>query len=81
MANHKSAIKRNQQNAKRRMHNRVVKKQVKTAVRNFEAARKSGGETTDELKAAQSMLDKAAKKGAVHKRRASRKISRLARRV
>ncbi len=63
------------------MQNRVVKKQVKTAVRKFEAARKSGGETTGELRAAQSMLDKAGKKGAVHKRKASRKISRLARRV
>ena len=81
LANHKSAIKRNQQNARRRMQNRVVKKQVKTAVRKFEAARKSGGETTGELRAAQSMLDKAGKKGAVHKRKASRKISRLARRV
>lgn len=81
MANHKSAIKRNQQNAKRRMRNRIVKKQVKTAVRKFEAARKSGEEATGQLKAAQSMLDKAAKKGVLHKRTASRKISRLSRRV
>lgn len=81
MANHKSAIKRNIQNAKRRMRNRMVKTRVKTAIKSVQAAQQSGNDAAAELTAAQAIIDKAAKKGVIHKRTASRKISRLTRRI
>lgn len=83
MANHASAIKRNLQSQKRRLRNRVVKTRVKSVVKKVHAAGQAGDAVslTEDLRIAQSVIDKAAKKGVLHKRTASRKISRLARRV
>ncbi|HMA66192.1 MAG TPA: 30S ribosomal protein S20 [Desulfosalsimonadaceae bacterium] len=83
MAHHKSAIKRNRQNQNRRMRNRVVKTQVKTASKKLSQVQKTGDtEAIDrELTRAQSIIDKAAKKGVIHRRTAARKKSRLARSV
>ncbi len=83
MAHHKSAIKRNRQNQNRRMRNRVVKTQVKTAFKKLSQVQKTGDtEAIDrELTRAQSIIDKAAKKGVIHRRTAARKKSRLARSV
>lgn len=77
MANHKSAIKRNNQNEKRRLRNRVVKSRVKTAVKTLQAAEMSGTDLAEKLRSAQSLIDKAAKKGVFHRKTAARKISRL----
>jgi len=83
LAHHKSAIKRNRQNQNRRMRNRVVKTQVKTASKKLSQVQKTGDtEAIDrELTRAQSIIDKAAKKGVIHRRTAARKKSRLARSV
>lgn len=78
MANHKSAIKRIAQSEKKRLRNRIVKTRVKNAVKKVNAAVATGEETTLQLTAAQALIDKAAKKGVIHKRTAARKISRLA---
>lgn len=81
MANHKSAVKRARQNEIRRMRNRSVKTRVKHVVKDVrQAATEEGAAETIEtrLKAAQATIDKAAKKGVLHKRTASRKVSRLA---
>ena len=78
MANHKSAIKRIAQSEKKRLRNRAVKTRVKNAVKKVYAQSKTGEELTASFQAAQSQIDKAAKKGVVHKRAAARKISRLA---
>lgn len=78
MANHKSAIKRIAQSEKKRLRNRIVKTRVKNAVKKVNVAVNTGEETTLQLTAAQSLIDKAAKKGVIHKRTAARKISRLA---
>lgn len=78
MANHKSAIKRIAQSEKKRLRNRIVKTRVKNAVKKVNAAVTTGEETALQLTAAQSLIDKAAKKGVLHKRTAARKISRLA---
>ncbi len=79
MANHKSAEKRARQNENRRMRNKAVKTRVKSVVRSVREA--VGAKATDtmpsSLKAAQSAIDKAVKKGVLHKRTAARKISRL----
>ncbi|MGD9364837.1 MAG: 30S ribosomal protein S20 [Desulfobacteraceae bacterium] len=80
MANHKSALKRAGQNEIRRMRNRSVKTRVKTVVKQVRQAvsENSTDLTNANLKAAQSAIDKASKKGVLHKRTAARKISRLA---
>jgi small subunit ribosomal protein S20 len=79
LANLKSAIKRNRQNKKRRLRNRVFRGQARTYIRdarasmlaeNLEEARVS---TLKAVKA----LDKAAEKGIIHKNNASRRKSRL----
>ncbi|NDY72122.1 30S ribosomal protein S20 [Desulfobacter hydrogenophilus] len=77
MANHKSAKKRAKQNQVRRMRNKSAKTSLKTLEKKLRSA-KEAGENTDELmKKTQSAIHKAAKKGIVHKKMASRKISRL----
>ena len=80
MANHKSALKRARQSEIRRLRNKAVKTTVKSTVKSVRA---SAGEATadaakKELNAAQSVIDKAAKKGVIHRNTAARKISRLA---
>lgn len=78
MANHKSAIKRARQNEVRRMRNRSIKTSVKNYVKNIrEAVSKKSPDVAVKMSAAQSAIDKAAKKGVIHKRTAARKISRL----
>jgi small subunit ribosomal protein S20 len=75
VANHKSALKRAKQNEIRRLRNKAVKTRVRSAVK---TVRTAPAETADgDLKAAQSIIDRAAKKGVLHKRTAARKISRL----
>jgi small subunit ribosomal protein S20 len=79
LANHKSAIKRNAQSQKRRLRNRTVKTRVKTAVKKIYLAETSGTATAtkEDINSAQSIIDKASKKGVLHHRTAARKISRL----
>ncbi len=81
MANHKSALKRARQNVVRRERNRANKTRVKTAVKKVraDAAADALDAIPQDLRAAQSIIDKAAKKGVIHRRTAARKIARLAR--
>lgn len=82
MANHKSALKRARQNVVRQLRNRSVKSRVKTEVKAVRAALKTDpAKVADTLKNAQSVIDKAAKKGVIHKRTAARKISRLTKQI
>ena len=84
MANHKSALKRHRQSLDHRIRNRAVKSQIKGVVKNVQQAidQKSEPEALSAaLKAASRMLSRAGGKGTIHKRSASRKISRLTRRV
>ncbi len=80
MANHKSALKRAGQNENRRMRNRSVKTRVKTVVKEVRQAVANNADdgAKAQLITAQSAIDKAAKKGVLHKRTAARKVSRLA---
>lgn len=79
MANHASALKRARQNEARRLRNRTVKTRVKNVVKSVRqaVAAQSPEAATTTLDQAKSMIAKAAKKGVIHKRSASRKISRL----
>jgi len=79
LANHKSALKRARQNELRRLRNKSTKTRIKRIVKDVRSSIK---ETSDKdelvkLNAAQSAIDKASKKGVIHKRTAARKISRL----
>jgi len=81
MPNNAAAEKRMRQEQKRRAHNRSVKSQVRTAVTKARQAITgpaiTGDAAQDAVRAAVSELDKAAKKGVIHKNNASRRKSRL----
>ena len=81
MANHKSAKKRAKQSQVRRMRNKSVKTNLKTLEKKLREAKASGETTEDLMKQTQSAIHKAAKKGVIHKKTASRKISRLSKLV
>ncbi len=83
MATHKSAIKRARQNRKRRLRNRMYKTRVKNAIRKVKeaVAQNSLEEAQKRLSLAVSIIQKTAGKGIIHKRNASRKISRLSKMV
>ena len=79
MANTKSAMKRIRQSEKRRVRNRTIRSQVRTAVK---TARAAGGDALRTAVAeAIRALDKAVTKGVVHPNTAARKKSALARRL
>jgi len=83
LANIKSQIKRNAQNEKRRLRNRVFRGTARIAVR--DARKTLEGGVSDESKSAVlnavSALDKAAEKGVIHKNNAARRKSRLMKRL
>ncbi len=78
MANIKSQIKRNRQNDKRRLRNRVYRGTARIAVKNARTAIDAGvPESKAALVSAISALDKAAEQGVLHKNNAARRKSRL----
>jgi len=77
LANIKSQIKRNRQNEKRRLRNRDFRGAARTAVKGANTSLGTGQETLTSVMAAISALDKAAQKGAIHKRNAARRKGRL----
>jgi len=83
LANHKSAIKRARQNEGRRIRNKSTKTRVKKTIKDVRlaAGEKSSEAALKTLDNAKSIIDKAAKKGVIHRKTASRKISRLSRLV
>lgn len=83
MANHASALKRARQNEDRKLRNRITKTRVKHMVKTVrqDIDAKSTEALQSKLNDAKSLIDKAAKKGAIHKKTAARKISRLAKLV
>lgn len=80
MAHHKSAMKRIRQTAIRTEKNRAGRSKLKHAVRDFRMAASENAEgLNDSLNQTISILNKAASKGIIPAKRASRKISRLTR--
>ncbi|HLG75777.1 MAG TPA: 30S ribosomal protein S20 [Ktedonobacteraceae bacterium] len=77
MPNNASAAKRMRQEQKRRLHNRMVKSIVKTNVTKARQAIASGVNAEEAVRAAVSELDRAAKKGVIHRNNAARRKSRL----
>jgi small subunit ribosomal protein S20 len=83
LANHKSAFKRARQNEVRRIRNKSVKTRIKNIVKDvrLSVSESSKEEALKKLDTAKSNIDRAAQKGVIHKRAASRKISRLSKLV
>ena len=83
MATHRSAEKRARQNEKRRLQNTTIKSSIKTKMKAVVAAvaTKNKEEAARALNSAVPSIAKAAAKGAFHKKTASRRISRLTKRV
>jgi small subunit ribosomal protein S20 len=79
MANTKSARKAARVQARRTEVNKARRSGMRGAVRKFEEAIKSGDRKAAEaaLKAAEPHMMRAAQKGVMHKKTASRKVSRL----
>jgi small subunit ribosomal protein S20 len=79
LARHKSAQKRARQDVKRRERNRTLRSRTRSVVKSLRADLETGAAGLDEkLREAESALRKAATKGVIPKRRASRQVSRLA---
>ncbi len=83
MANTSSAKKAARQMTRRTEVNKARRTRVKSEVRSVEEAISGGDKTKAEaaLKAAQPIMVRTAQKGMMHKKTASRKVSRLAKRV
>lgn len=83
MANHPSALKRARQNKNRRLRNASIRTRVKTGVKQYlETLETPSPESTQPaLIKAVSLIDQASSKGVLHRRTASRKISRLSKKL
>jgi small subunit ribosomal protein S20 len=83
LATHPSAEKRDRQNKKRKIRNTAVKSQTKTEIKKVLAAVEEQDRDSSEkaLKSAIKVIKKAASKGVYHKNNASRKVSRLTKKV
>ena len=78
MANIKSQIKRNRQNEKRRLRNRVARGSARASVNVARTAIEENAENSKEtVLNAISAIDRAAQKGVFHKNKAARRKSRL----
>ena len=74
----KSARKRIRQDVKKRIRNKSVMSFLKTHIKQYkESIRADDSNKEDLLKRVTSLFDKAAAKGVIHKRNASRNISRI----
>ncbi len=79
MPNTKSAERRARNSARKHVHNRSVKSQLKSLEKRYLGALSAGNrdEATTTFRSVSSALDKAAKAGIIHKATANRKKSRL----
>jgi len=83
VANHPSAIKRHRQSRKRRTANQAAKARIRTIARKVETTAATGNveQAKTDLYEASRALAKAGSKGLIHPRTASRRTSRLAKKV
>jgi len=82
VANIKSQIKRNRQTVKRNLANRKARSEIQTRTKSADVAIAEGADNADEIvRDAIKRLDKAAANGLIHKNKAARKKSQLAKRL
>ena len=80
MANHKATKKDVRQASKRRERNRYYGKTTRNAIRDFKEINEKAG-SAEQLPNIESMIDKLAKRGVIHKNKAANLKSKLAKRV
>ena len=83
MANHKSAVKRIRQSAKRRLRNKSIRTAMRTVVKNCRVSLEGDDldAAAEKLRSAERSLRRAASRGIIPKTRADRTVSRLAKRL
>jgi small subunit ribosomal protein S20 len=83
VANHKSALKRQRQNEKRRLYNKHYRTRARTFVKKARATIANGDleAAKEATRLAIQNLDKAASKGVIHRNNAARRKSRLMKRL
>jgi small subunit ribosomal protein S20 len=83
LANHKSALKRARQSQAARLRNMTHKSKAKSAVKEVRTSLEANNveQVKETLKKTVSTLQKAVSKGVIHKKKAARKVSRLAKAV
>jgi small subunit ribosomal protein S20 len=83
LANIRSQIKRNRQNEKRRVHNRVYRGSSRTLVAKANTAIEKGDQDVAQKATLTAIrfLDRAAQKGVIHKNNAARRKGRLMKRL
>jgi small subunit ribosomal protein S20 len=83
MADHKSAAKKARRDAEARLRNRSSRSTLKSALKKFMAVVEAGSKTeaATQLPGIMGIVDKAAKKGILHKNAADRHKSRLTMKV
>lgn len=81
MANIKTAKKMILVHAKRRLHNRSVRSQIRTAFKKAAECMTSPEHAVEAAREAFSTISRAASKGVVHKNKAARRTSRLAKKL
>ena len=83
MIRHKSTEKRARQNTKIYLYNRAIKSSIKTRIKNLLVVleTKNNEDAHSQLKKVISSISRAVSKGIIHKKTASRRISRLTKMV
>ncbi len=83
MATHKSALKRQKQNEKRNLRNVHIKSTLKTLIKKVRLALDSNDIDKARMALAEAIpaIDRAKSKGVIHRNTASRKVSRITKRV
>lgn len=82
MPNIKSAKKRMKVTAVKTLRNKRIRSAMKTDIKKFDAAAQTNADNQTELfRKATAAVDKAASKGVIHKNKANRKKSQLAKRL
>ncbi len=79
MANHKSALKRIRQTARRTARNRAAKSQLRTKLRHFREALASGegAVASDLVSSTVGMVDRSVRKGVLHRNKGNRLKSQI----
>jgi small subunit ribosomal protein S20 len=80
MANHKATKKDTRQAASRRERNKYYGKTTRNAIRGLRAA-SDKKEATEQLPSIESMIDKLARRGVIHRNKAANLKSKLAKKV
>jgi small subunit ribosomal protein S20 len=83
LANHVSAIKRAKQDIVKRSRNRAQKSTMRSAIKRVHAAIAAGDQdaANKEMRVATSLIARAGRKNLIHKKQASRRISRINARI